>query len=78
MSNIFTSFGFEVDTDALRKMRADRGFTRKALANLAGVSEKTYGLIEDGKRIPRLSSLSKIASALGVSNSSLLSVKNAP
>jgi len=50
----------------LRKLRKDKGFTLKALAELSGVHYVSLARLEAGKFDPRLSTLRKLAKALKV------------
>lgn len=52
--------------NSLREVRNRRGFSQRALAKKAGVSFRALQMIEGGQRDVRLSSLERIASALGV------------
>ncbi|MCK5801487.1 MAG: helix-turn-helix transcriptional regulator [Lentisphaeria bacterium] len=51
--------------DALKQTRNHRGLSQRSLARCAGVSFRALQMIEAGQTDPRLSSLVKIASALG-------------
>jgi transcriptional regulator with XRE-family HTH domain len=55
----------------IRKIREDKGIKQNALARFAGVSGNTLYLIEHGERNPSLSTLERIAGALGVHTSEL-------
>ena len=55
----------------LRAIRTDRGFTQKALAHAAGVSETTIARIEQGKQEPSLVTLVMLADCLGVTTDAL-------
>jgi transcriptional regulator with XRE-family HTH domain len=50
----------------LKEIRDQRGLSQRGLAGLAGVSFRTLQMIEAGETDPRLSSLSKVALALGI------------
>lgn len=50
----------------LAKVRKKCGITQEKLSELTGLSTTFIGLIETGKRKPRLETLRKIASALKV------------
>ena len=56
----------------LHDHRAALGFTQTKLADLSGVTRQMISFVEQGKRIPTVDTLSKIAQALGVTPSSLL------
>ena len=51
--------------EGIRKRRESRGLSQRRLARHAGVSFRSLQMIEAGQTDPRLSSLVKIASALG-------------
>jgi len=60
--------------ERLRSLRKQRGFTQERFAEAAGLSYKYYQQIEAGrKRDLRLSTLTKIAGALRIEVSELLS-----
>ena len=48
----------------LRKLRAERGLSIRALAELSGLNVNTISLIENGKTSPSISTLQQIANAL--------------
>lgn len=50
----------------LKRLRRDRGLTQQALAVKAGVSLGYLSRLEVGMHDPRLSTLRKLAKALGV------------
>lgn len=52
--------------NSLREVRNRHGFSQRALAQKAGVSFRALQMIEGGQRDVRLSSLERIATALGV------------
>jgi transcriptional regulator with XRE-family HTH domain len=54
------------------RLRRERGLTQAELANRLGVSQPRIAEVEAGDANPRLITLSKIAHALGVSLSELL------
>jgi len=56
---------YGVDMKCLRETRIRRGLSQRRLASRAGVSFRAVQLIEAGKTDPRLSSLDRIATALG-------------
>lgn len=64
---VLQSFGKNV-----RKMREERGLTQEGLAFMAGFSRSYYSELELGKRNPSLLNIKKLADALNVSASSLL------
>ncbi|MBW8872632.1 MAG: helix-turn-helix transcriptional regulator, partial [Leifsonia sp.] len=59
----------------IRHFRTRRGMTLDALGAAAGVAASQLSLIENGKREPRISLLSALASALGVQPADLLSAE---
>ena len=56
----------EVNPTRCKELRAARGLSIRKLAEEAGVSTETIYSIEHGKRQPTVTTLGKIASALGV------------
>ena len=56
----------------IRKIRESKGLTQEAIAFMAGLSRSYYTELELGKRNPSLLNIKKLADALGVSLSSLL------
>jgi transcriptional regulator with XRE-family HTH domain len=50
----------------LRRAREARGLTQEELAHLAGIHRTEVGLLERAGREPRLATLVKLATALGV------------
>ncbi len=56
----------------LRQLRADRGITQEALAKKAGLSRVYVARLETGKQDPTLTTLTKLAKALGVPVTELL------
>ncbi|RDV45450.1 XRE family transcriptional regulator [Leifsonia sp. ku-ls] len=59
----------------IRHFRLQRGLTLDALGAAAGVAASQLSLIENGKREPRVSLLSSLATALGVQPADLLSAE---
>jgi transcriptional regulator with XRE-family HTH domain len=59
--------------DSLKIRREARGLTQRALAQLAGLSYKTLQLIEARDHDPKLSTLQRIASALGYPDNACVS-----
>jgi transcriptional regulator with XRE-family HTH domain len=53
-------------------LRHKRGFTQEQLADKANLTLRTIASIEQGKRWARLSTLHKLAKALGVNTDELL------
>jgi transcriptional regulator with XRE-family HTH domain len=50
----------------IKRLRLDKRISQEDLAAKAGLSRNGMGLIEQGKRWPRLATLLKIADALGM------------
>jgi len=72
-----TAVAHEVDPPAIlalnvMRLRAERGLTQAQLAAAIGVSQPRIAGIESGDANPRLSTVSKLAHALGVTLSELL------
>ena len=49
--------------DLLRDMRAARGWTTTEIAKKAGMAQSAYSRLENGGRIPKPTTLAKIAAA---------------
>lgn len=63
--------------EALREARSSAGLSRKALAEMAGVSPTTVFYLESGRTPdPRPSNLEKMAKALGVEWSIFFAKRN--
>lgn len=62
----------------LKRIRRQQGFSLETLAGLSGVSRAMLGQIETGKSIPTVTVVWKIASALGVATTDLISESVAP
>ena len=58
--------------DQIRKARLDAGLTQEELAFRAKISRQYVSLLELGEKSPTVSTLEKIARALGVKASALL------
>jgi transcriptional regulator with XRE-family HTH domain len=56
----------------LRRAREQAGLSQEALAERAGMHRNAVALLETGKREPRLSTIVRLAKALGVKTSDLL------
>jgi transcriptional regulator with XRE-family HTH domain len=56
----------------LRRLRQERGITRYRLSKLSGISKEGVSKLELPGSNPRLSTLLKVAKALGVSPAELL------
>jgi len=61
----------------LKKIRIEKGFTQKTMAERIGVATSTYSLYESGKREPNILIIKRIAKVLETSASKLLGI-NAP
>jgi transcriptional regulator with XRE-family HTH domain len=57
----------------LKELREERGLSQRDLAHMSGVAQPTVGQLERGERKARPSTLRKLAIALGVEPSTLLS-----
>ena len=64
--------------DALSRIRGERGLSLAQLAEMSGVSRAMLHQIEKGKSAPTINVVWKIATALGLPFSALLSVDTAP
>jgi transcriptional regulator with XRE-family HTH domain len=58
--------------DRLRRIRRHRSLTQEGLAHISGVSQEMIAKIEQGRRHPRLTVLTKLATALDISLSELI------
>lgn len=56
----------QLDIEAVKKLRWERGVSQETLADEAGISEMTLNHLEQGKTTPRVSTVKKLADALGV------------
>jgi transcriptional regulator with XRE-family HTH domain len=69
-----------VDKDALsqgvggrvRKLRVERGLSLRKLAKLTGIAYSNLSKFENGAHDPKLSTIARIAEALGVQMTSLI------
>jgi transcriptional regulator with XRE-family HTH domain len=61
--------------DRLRKKRRDSSLTQDELAGISGVSQEMIAKIEQGRRQPRLTILSRLANALDIPLSELVDVR---
>ena len=50
----------------IKKLRLDRGISQEELAHRSGLSRTGMGLLETGKRWPRLDTLMKVADGLNI------------
>lgn len=62
---------------SIRSLRQTRGLTRRQFADRAGIGLSTLYLLEDGLIDTRLSTLDKLAHALGVTPDYLLAERKA-
>lgn len=53
--------------EKIRSVRKERGFTQKKLGELCGINEANIRKYELGKQNPKIETIDKIASALGIS-----------
>ena len=51
----------------IKKIRKEKGLTQKQLGDLCGIADSNIRKYENGKQFPKMETLQKIASALGVS-----------
>jgi transcriptional regulator with XRE-family HTH domain len=58
--------------DNLRRARADSGLSQTQLAKAAGISHSEIYRLEAGTREPRLGTLIKLGSAMGIDGADLL------
>lgn len=56
----------------LRRAREKAGLSQEALADKAGMHRNAIALLEAGKREPRLSTIARLAKALGIPTRDLL------
>ena len=63
-SGIFLNM--EINPIKLKELREAKGFSVRSLAREAGVSTETVYSLEHGRRQPTITTLSKLAGALGV------------
>jgi len=74
---LFQSDAVSVDVGSrLRELREARGISMRALATKSGLSANALSMIERGKTSPSVSTLYKLADALGVSITSFFGVQN--
>ncbi|MGW8381246.1 helix-turn-helix domain-containing protein [Streptococcus parasuis] len=62
--------------DRLKELRKERGFTQKKLGELCGINEANIRKYELGKQNPKIETIDKIASALGVSTLEFIEIEN--
>ena len=63
---------FDVNGQRLRQLRVERALTLRALADRSDVSYDTINKLELGQRPARLSTIRKLADALGVEPKELM------
>ena len=61
--------------DNIRRLRKERGITQKKLGELCGIAEPNIRKYESGKQNPKLETIEKIASALGVTAFDLMGIE---
>lgn len=59
----------------IKRIRKERGLTQKRLGEICGIAEPNIRKYENGKQNPKLETVEKIASALGVSAFDLMGVE---
>ena len=62
-------------SDNIRRIRKEKGLTQKKLGELCKIAEPTIRRYEAGTLKPKLETIEKIASALGVGASALMGVE---
>ena len=58
--------------DAVRRLRAERGYSQEVLAERARLNADFLGFIERGDNLPTLATILQLARALGVKPSTIL------
>lgn len=61
-------------SNKLRELRIERNLTQKQMAELIEVHPKAYKNYEEGKTLPRITVIRKLAIALEVSSDELLEI----
>ena len=61
--------------DNIKRIRKERGITQKRLGELCGIAEPNIRKYENGKQNPKLETVEKIASALGVTAFDLMGIE---
>lgn len=64
--NQFMRVSFDIDGQRLRALRVEQALTLRALGERSGVAYDTINKLELGQRPARLSTIRKLADALGV------------
>ena len=72
MYNQYMQMSFDVNGQRLRQLRVERALTLRVLAERSGVSYDTINKLELGQRPARLSTIRKLADALGVEPKELM------
>ena len=67
---------FEVNGQRLRELRVERALSLRALGERSGVAYDTINKLELGQRPARLSTIRKLADALGVEPRELMNGEN--
>jgi XRE family transcriptional regulator, regulator of sulfur utilization len=67
---------FDVDGRRLRELRIERALSLRALGERSGVAYDTINKLELGQRPARLSTIRKLANALGVEPRELMKGQN--
>lgn len=62
--------------EQLKKLRVEKGYSQKKLAELSGISQAAIYQWEKGTRTPKIELLQKVADALNVPLKELFSMKN--
>lgn len=61
--------------EKIKAIRKERGFTQKKLGELCGINEANIRKYELGKQNPKIETIDKIASALGMSAFELIGLE---
>jgi transcriptional regulator with XRE-family HTH domain len=56
----------QIDGERLRQLRRERALSQQALERMTGIAQSTISNLEVGNRPARLSTIRKLAEALGV------------
>ncbi len=67
-------FDYAVLGDTIRDVRLEKGLSQEVLSGLAGIARTHLTMIESGTMHPTIETLCKIAQALGLRTSELLSM----
>ena len=63
---------FDVDGERLRQLRVERALSLRALGEITGVAFDTINKLENGHRPARLTTIRKLAEALGAEPKELM------